>query len=135
MLGKGVAIALSAVPGVAALCFLWLYVTFAERGNIRPGTPASYLLIHQSLRSIEPIDQCAPLTFSRYFQECGGTCGEQQNVEFGTTATLADLNAAYDLDAIGNAMEVDEVDMILVSDPTLPEGCLSAVIRTYDPID
>ncbi|WP_134013427.1 hypothetical protein [Litoreibacter halocynthiae] len=107
---------------------------FYENYAIRPYSPVSYLVMAPALRAVTPIAQCSPLVYQRYFQECGGICGEQQRVWFGTTATLETLQNTYDLDALRAQLKgFDEVSLHLAPGrPGLAEGCNEAWVSAYD---
>ena len=117
-----------------ALLFGMFVYAFYENYAIRPYSPVSYLVMAPALRSITPIAQCSPLVYQRYFQECGGICGEQQRVWFGTTATLDTLQNTYDLDDLRAQLDgFDEVSLHMSTGrPGLPEGCSEASISAYD---
>lgn len=117
----------------ATILFAFFLATAYENNAIHPYSPISMMLVPSELRNLEPMGQCAPLRLSRSFQECGGICGEYVGVNFGTTASLDQLRAAYPLTPYLAATGYEE-GLISLSEnyPGDPEGCSRAFIELYD---
>jgi hypothetical protein len=125
---------LSAV--LAAMLWLvtvYLIVGFLEDYEISDRSPVKYLVIHKALRGVQAAGQCSPRVYSRYFQECGGICGEQQDLAFGTTASLEEVKAAVDPERLEARMGVDEVQVRFESPrPGANPECPVVLVRTHD---
>ncbi|MBT0956928.1 hypothetical protein IV417_05990 [Alphaproteobacteria bacterium KMM 3653] len=126
-------VALSATVLLLLPVFLYLGYAFYESDQIGRRSLLKYVFVPHQLRSIEPIAQCAPLTYRRGFQECGGICGGIWAVSFGTTANQAELEAHVDLGPLTAPEWSDAVRVTVHSGrPEYPAGCSTAYIEIYD---
>lgn len=122
------------VLGIGAATFFGYVIAVAyESDNIEPGGLISYMLIPSEIRGLSTIQQCSPKRYLRNFQECGGICGEYVGVMYGTTASLDDLKARYQMTPLLAATGYTEGRIRLIPDwPGDPANCPRALIEIYD---
>lgn len=122
-----------ALGAVLSLAYAWLFLALGGDYDMHPRAPLTYLTISPKLRAVPVVAQCSPVRYARYYQECAGICGEQQDKSWGTTATKDEVEAAIDLPTLQDRFA--ETELWVQHNPTHPRataGCAIVTLRSYN---